>query len=127
MEAVHPLDALTVPEYWAVYETMKASGKIDAESRFAGINLREPPKGDVLRWKPGEPFRREALAVVKQGRQTFEAVVDVAGRRLISWTEIKGVEPILIPDETEGIEERVKADPRWQAAMKKRGITDFDT
>ena len=123
----HPLDALTAQEYWAVYETMKASGKLDSNSRFAGINLHEPPKAEVLRWKPGGSFRREALAIVKQGRQTFEAVVDVANRRLISWKEIKGVEPILIADETDGVSELVKTNPEWQAAMRKRGITDFDT
>ena len=76
----HPLDALTAGEYWAVFETMKASDKLDAASRYAGINLHEPPKAEVLRWKPGEPFRREALAIVKQGRRTFEAVVDVTAR-----------------------------------------------
>ena len=124
---LHPLDALTAKEYWAVYETMKSSGKLDAASRFTGINLREPPKAEVLRWRPGDPFRREALAVIKQGRRTFEAVVDVANQKLIAWKEIKGVEPILIADETEGVEDRVKADPQWQAAMRKRGITDFDT
>jgi primary-amine oxidase len=123
----HPLDALTQQEYWSVFETMKASGKLDASSRYAGINLHEPPKAEVLRWKPGEPFRREALAIVKQGRRTFEALVDVANRKLVSWKEIKGVEPVLIADETEGVEDHVKADPQWQAAMRKRGITDFDT
>jgi primary-amine oxidase len=125
--ARHPLDALTFQEYWTVFETMKASGKLDSESRFAGINLHEPPKEEVLRWKPGDPLRREALAIVKQGRRTFEAVVDVANRKLVSWKERPGVEPVLIADETEGVGERLKADPQWQAAMRKRGITDFDT
>jgi len=125
--ALHPLDALTSQEYWSVFETMKASGKLDAASRYAGINLHEPPKAEMLRWKPGEPFRREALAIIKQGRQTFEAVVDISGRKLISWKEVKGVEPVLIADETEGVGELVKADPQWQAAMRKRGITDFTT
>ena len=105
----HPLDALTSQEYWAVFETMKASGKLDAASRYAGINLHEPPKAEVLQWKPGDPFRREALAVVKQGRRTFEAIVDVANRKLVSWKEIKGVEPVLIADESEGVGERLKA------------------
>ena len=124
--ARHPLDALTFQEYWTVLDTMKASGKLNSESRFAGINLHEPPKAEVLGWKPGTPFRREALAIVKQGRQTIEAIVDVPGRRIVSWKEIKGVEPVLIADETEGVTERLKADPQWQAAMRKRGITDFD-
>ena len=100
-DARHPLDALTASECWAVYETMKGTGKLDADSRYAGVNLHEPPKAEVIRWKPGDPFRREALAIIKQRRQTFEAVVDVAGRKLISWKEIKGVEPVLIADETE--------------------------
>jgi len=125
--ARHPLDALTFQEYWTVFETMKASGKLDANSRFAGINLHEPPKSEVLNWKPGSPFRREALAIVKQGRRTFEAVVDVSGRKIVSWKEIPGVEPVLIADETEGVTERLKADPQWLAAIRKRGITDLDT
>lgn len=123
----HPLDALTAQEYWSVFEAMKASGKLTSASRYGGIHLREPPKATVLRWRPGQPFRREALAIVKQGRKTFEGVVDVAGRKLISWREIKGVQPILLAEESEGVEDLVKADPRWQAAMRKRGITDFDT
>jgi hypothetical protein len=43
----HPLDALTAQEYWSVFETMKASGKFDSTSRYAGINLHEPPKAEV--------------------------------------------------------------------------------
>lgn len=123
----HPLDALSAKEYWTIYETMKASGKLAANSRYAVINLQEPPKDEVLKWKQSDPFRREALAVIKQGRQTFEATVDVVNRKLISWKEVKRVEPVLIADETEGVSERIKLDPQWQAAMRKRGITDLDT
>jgi primary-amine oxidase len=123
----HPLDALTADEYWVVYETMKASGKLDGASRYAGSSLHEPPKEEVLRWKRGDPFRREALAIIKQGRRTFEALVDVKNRKLISWKEIPGVEPMLIPDETEGVDERVKSDPQVQEALRKRGIVDLET
>ena len=126
-ETGHPLDALSSREYWAVFEIMKASGKLDAASRYAGVNLHEPPKAEVLRWKPGEPFRREALAIIKEGRRTFEAVVDVRGRKLISWKEVQGVEPVLISDETEGVDARVKEDPQVRAALRKRGITDLET
>src|SRR5580704_15788545 len=106
----HPLDALTADEYWGVFETLKGSGKLDAASRYAGVSLHEPPKAEVLHWKSGDRFRREALAIIKQGRRTFEAVVDVANRKLVSWKEIQGVEPVLIEDETEGVEDKVKAD-----------------
>jgi len=123
----HPLDALTPEEYTAVLETIKTSGHLDDLSRFAGINLHEPPKQEVLRWKQGDPFRREALAIIKQGRKTFEALVDVANRKLISWTEIPGVEPMLITDESDGIDRQVKANPEVQAALRKRGITNIES
>ena len=118
---------MTSAEYWTVFDTLKASGHLNDASRYAGVSLHEPPKAEVLGWKPGDPFRREALAIVKQGRQTFEAVVDIRDKKITSWKEIPGVEPMLIADETEGADGIVKADPRWQAAMRERGITDFET
>lgn len=124
--AKHPLDGLTVDEYWAVYETLKASGHVDSKSRFSVV-LREPPKEEVLTWKPGQPFRREALAVVKQGPSTFEALVDAKGRKLISWKEIKGVQLPLTEEEKSAAVEAAKENAEWQAAMRKRGITDYDT
>jgi len=125
----HPLDGLSAPEYWAVYEALQASGKVDSKTRFPLIQLKEPPKQEVLAWSPGLPMRREARVVVKEGPQTFEAVVDVSGKKLISWTEVKGVQPNLTQDEEEeaGIDEAVKGNAEWQAAMKRRGITDYLT
>jgi primary-amine oxidase len=127
--AKHPLDGLTAPELWAAIDALKASGHVDAKTRYPLITLHEPPKEEVLAWKPGQAFRREALVVVKVGASTFEAVVDVNGKKVIAWKEIKGVQPNLTGDEEEeiGIDETVKANPEWQAAMKRRGITDYGT
>ena len=77
----HPLDGLTAPEYWAVYDAIKGAGHADAKTRYPFITLHEPPKEEVLQWRPGRPFRREALVVVKEGPHTFEAVIDVAARK----------------------------------------------
>jgi Cu2+-containing amine oxidase len=64
--AGHPLDALTAKEYWVAYDALRAAGRTDTATRFAGIALREPPKAEVLAWKPGAPFRQEAVVVVRQ-------------------------------------------------------------
>jgi primary-amine oxidase len=37
-----------------------------------------------------------------------------------------GVQPLIFADEYEIVEELVKADSRWQEAMRKRGITNFE-
>jgi primary-amine oxidase len=123
----HPLDALTAEEYWIIYDAMKASGQTDSLTRYTSIVLHEPPKAEVLSWKSGDPFRREALVVVKQGPKVREAIVDVAGRKLGSWREIEGVQPNQTEEEFDLIEELVKAHPEWREAMRRRGISDLAT
>jgi primary-amine oxidase len=123
----HPLDALSASEYWTVFEVLKGSGKVDAKSRYASINLQEPPKAEILNWTKGQPFRREALAVVKQGPATLEAVVDVAARKLLAWRKVEGALANMTRDEFESIGELVKSHADWQAAMKRRSIVDFET
>jgi primary-amine oxidase len=122
----HPLDSLTAAEYWAVYDTLKASGHVDSKTRYPFITLHEPPKDEVLQWKPGQSFRREALVVVKQGPHTFEAIVDASQRKLLSWKEVVGAQPNVTEEEFLGSGEEIKDNPEWQAAMRRRGITDYD-
>lgn len=81
--ANHPLDGLTPSEIWTAYETLKVANEVDADTRFPMVQLHEPPKEEVLAWKPGQPMRREAFLVVRQGVQSFEAVVDVNGKKLV--------------------------------------------
>lgn len=123
----HPLDGLTVPEIWTAYEVLQASGKVDAKTRYPMVQLKEAPKEEVLAWKPGQAMRREAFVMVKLGPQTFEAVVDVIARKLLSWTEIKGVQPPTGLADGDEINGAVKENSEFQAALKRRGITDFGT
>ena len=123
----HPLDGLTATEFWAVYDAIKTADHADARTRYPFITLHEPPKDEVLRWKPAQPFRREALVVVKEGPHTFEAIVDVAARKVTSWKEVRDVQPNVIEEEVFGINDDVKANPEWQAAMRRRGISDYDS
>jgi primary-amine oxidase len=122
----HPLDSLTAAEYWAAYDTLKASGHVDSKTRYPFITLHEPPKDEVLQWKPGQSFRREALVVVKQSPHTFEAIVDASQRKLLSWKEVVGAQPNVTEEEFLGSGEEIKDNPEWQAAMRRRGITDYD-
>jgi primary-amine oxidase len=121
----HPLDSLTAEEYTLTKQILTEAGYISEESRFPLISLHEPPKADVLNWEPGQPFSRAAFAIVKQGSETYEAVVDLTGGIVISWEEKEGVQPNLLLEELLGVNDLVTADPRWQAAMAKRGITEY--
>jgi len=126
--AKHPLDGLTATEFGTATAVLHASGKTDAKTRYPMIQLKEPPKEEVLAWKPGQPVRREAFVMVEQGTQVFEAVVDVSGKKLISWTEIKGVQPPYVSlAQVEEIDDALKQNAELVAALEKRGITDLNT
>ena len=123
----HPLDSLNREEIAATVEVLKSSGKTNDASRYATIVLREPPKAEVLAFKPGSSFRREAFVVVYERavNKTFEAVVDLNKKSLLSWKEIAGVQPAFLIEDFLLVQQIVQNDPQWQAAMRKRGITDF--
>ncbi len=125
--ADHPLDPLSRDEIRATVEVLKSSGKVSDASRYSLVELREPPKEEVLGFRAGGDFRREAFVVVYERdlNQTFEAVVDVKNRKLLSWRNIPGVQPSFLMEDTTIVTQAVRADPRFQEAMRKRGITNF--
>ena len=57
--------------------------------------------------------------------RTYEAVVSLTEGRVLSWEHVPGAQPALVLDEFVECEAAVRADPRWQEAMRKRGVTDF--
>src|SRR5262245_40598525 len=127
--APHPLDPLTENEITVAAETLKAYETFPKEALFSTIVLHEPPKHEVLEFKPGMPFRRDAFSVVmdRVNNRVFEAIVDLNASRIASWKEILGVQPqVFVVENDVLVPQIVKADPAWQAAMRKRGITDFD-
>lgn len=120
----HPMDPLTTEEYTETLQILQADGLIDENSRFPMITLREMPKAAVLAWQPGDEITREAFVVVKQGEQTFEAVIDLTQGKVASWDEIPGVQPSLLFEEVIGVSMFVSSHPDVMAALEKRGITD---
>ena len=124
----HPLDALSKDEIVATVDVLKAQGKITQSTRFPLIDLHEPPKDEVVGFQTGRPMRREAfvLAYERGSNRTFEAVVDLKAKTLLSWKEISGVQPSLLEDDAKILEQAIRGDVRWQAAMRKRGITDLE-
>jgi len=127
-QSMHPLDPLTSEEIKAAAAVITALPQFPERSLFSTIVLKEPSKNEVLSHKAGAPVTRQAFAVIldRKGNRTFEAVVDLKAARLISWEQIKGVQPLVTGSEFEALPDIVKADARWQEAMRKRGISDFD-
>ncbi len=118
----HPLDGLTPDEYWKVYNTLIAAGKLAEKTQFSSILLQEPPKAEVLAWKPGKPLVRKVDVVLLTEGKSYAAVVDVSSGKLESWAELTKDQT---PVSGRGFDDVLKKDPRVLAALKSRGITDL--
>jgi primary-amine oxidase len=124
-QARHPLDPLTFQEQWTVLEVLREAGRYSNRTGVAQVTLREPAKSLVWGWTAGQAIPRAALAVIVEDGRTYEAVVDVAGRRLLSHTHIPGAQASWLNYEYDVMHDDVVAHPDFVAAMARRGITDL--
>src|SRR5499426_3933153 len=126
-QVLHPLDPLSAQEITAAVSILRTSGKLGSNVRFATVVLQEPSKEVVLNFKDGDSIEREAFAVILDNDDgaTYEAIISITSSMVKGWKHIPGVQPCVMLDEFFECENTVKADPAFQAALRKRGITDF--
>jgi primary-amine oxidase len=122
----HPLDALTGSEIDRTVAILTSANKVDVDTRYPTITLLENSKAEVLKWTPGQPFERRARAAYLRGGRLFEADVNLTRGKIESLKEIKDRQSAILFEEFLGASEVVKKDPRWRAAMAKRGYTNYD-
>jgi primary-amine oxidase len=121
----HPLEMLRGAEIEVAVRVARAHGELSGEARFAYIGLDEPTKAELER--SDVPHRRVRLVVVAgPTAEVIEVVVDVDAAEVASWLECPETRPALLFEESMHAIVAVKANPDWQAAMRRRGITDFD-
>lgn len=124
----HPLEPLTAHEISAATTLLRVAKGLTDAARFVFVALHEPAKTDVLAWQPGDaPLPREAFAVLydRAERRTYETVVSLTTGEVTSWRAVDGIQPQITAEEFFTCEEIVRGDPRWQDAMRKRGVEDF--
>jgi primary-amine oxidase len=124
----HPLDPITGDEIRTAVALVAADARYEADLVYAHIRLREPDKAVVLGHEPGAAVDREieVLLVPPARLEAIEVVVSVTAAAVRSWTVHEGMRPALLFGEALAAILGVKEDPDWQAAMRRRGIDDFD-
>jgi primary-amine oxidase len=124
--ARHPLAPLIEAELGEACRIVKDSGLVAPEARFVWCALAEPPKQQVLGWA-GEPLPRQAMcAVYERGtRRTALVTVDLGASAVVRVEEAPGAQPQIMIEEWLADGDHIKADPRFQAAMARRGVTDM--
>jgi len=126
--ADHPLTPLYEQEISAAVEILKREHNLGEKVRFAGVVLHEPPKEQVLAFKPGDGFERDAHVVMVNSAEgaAYEAVVSLSEGKVKSWEHIPDVQPPIVLEEFDDCENACKENPEFQEALRKRGITDMD-
>jgi primary-amine oxidase len=122
----HPLDALSQAEFQSTAAILRRDQGVTDSWRFASIELKEPAKAAVKAWKPGDAVPRRSLSVLwdRQTNQTYEAVVDLVGDRVDSWTHQPGVCANFTVDEHHEVDHALHEHPDVLARLAARGITD---
>ncbi len=121
----HPLDALTSEELASAKTLLTTGGNINASSEFANLTLDEPEKSDVLNWREGGPIPRAAFAVIRQSNETYEAHIDLAHKKVLSFEKQIGVEAPVLDKEWRAARDALMRDPRFINAMHERGYSDL--
>src|SRR6476659_7210740 len=128
--AAHPLDPLTADEIAAAAAAVRDSGRLPsppADVRFITIDLAEPDKRALLGFEQGgprPPRMAELVLLDKRSGETTEAHVSLADGAVASWNVRDDVQPRAGVAELVEVEERLRQDPGFQAALALRGVTD---
>src|SRR6202171_4931429 len=124
----YPLDPLTGAEIEAAASIITESEYSSPTLKFVMIQLAEPDKTPDLTFEGAAELRRRAFVTMYGAsvKWIYESVFDVGARVFGSWVSVPGRFPSYLVEHMTGVEEVVRADPRWQEAMRKRGVTDFD-
>jgi len=123
----HPLEPLSQHEIAEAVAILRAKRPIAKTARFVSVTLNEPAKDVVLSFKGDAKLVREAFVILlnNEDGKTYEAVVSLSDRNIRSWRHIPGVQPNIMLEEFFETEAAVRKNIEWQAAMRKRGLTDF--
>jgi primary-amine oxidase len=126
LHPAHPLEPLSAAEIATAVEILKRERPLEAAARFAYITLKEPSKTEVLGHREGAEWERSAMLVLRQPaeRMTYEATVSLDSGTVLSWRPLPGAQPPFMAAEFREVQSRIKADPRWREAMRRRGIED---
>src|SRR5256885_1872792 len=127
----HPLERLTADEIRAARALVDKAGLQTLNTRYAFLALEEPPKHEVLAFRPGDPIDRRVRAVLLdigtgQARNVVVSLTRAEVDSVLALDPAVDGQPPILLEEFIAVDEIVKADEGWVAAMARRGLTDLD-
>ncbi|MBI4423912.1 MAG: primary-amine oxidase [Elusimicrobia bacterium] len=123
----HPLDPLNAAELARAAQLLRDSSRFPAGGLFSTLSLLEPSKEELERHEDGRtpPRRVFALVLDPATSLTYEGIVNLKSGKTERLAAKPGVHAGLLASELGSASEIVRADPGWQEALRRRGITNF--
>ena len=122
----HALDPITADEIVRAVRAALAAPGLSDHVKVVSVEVREPTKDSYLAWKAGgaRPAREAFCVLLDNGRRRgVETVVSLDNDALVSAVDLpEGVQPPIHVAEFSGVVEIVRADPRYVAALERRGV-----
>lgn len=122
----HPLEPLTAAEVTRSSRSVKSDPRWTPTTQFAEIRLIEPAKPEILGWRPGQAVGRRTLSILTDPRagKTSEVTVDLQTGAIAEWREVPGGQTWITRWTTDNdvATEILRAEPRWVAALTRRGL-----
>lgn len=126
-EATHPLEPLRPAEMAAAVAILREELGLGEAIRFERLELDEPDKAAVRAWRPGQAIDRRVRFVVSRrgGIGVIQGVVSLGQGRILTARDLPDARPMIMLEEFLDIEAAVKADPRFVAACRRRGVEEM--
>ena len=120
----HPLDPLTAGEITEVTRVLEDHFQWGKDLRVETIDINEPAKDVVRHYDPKNmPPRIARFNAYRHGVMgVWQGLVDLGSAKVISKTFREKARPMLAVQEILDIEALVKADARFQEALRRRGL-----
>ncbi len=124
---VHPLSPLSADEIQRTAAIVRRDLENGADALFETIELAEPDRTSVRNRQPNAALDRRAWANVyfRARNGVVRCLVSLSEDKVVSQDHRKDAQPMISAAEFMGIENAIKADPRFIAACNRRGIKDL--
>jgi primary-amine oxidase len=122
--ATHPLDPLTASEIARAAAIIQQHFPWGADLRVETIDIEEPPKDLVRAYVPGTPFPRIVrFNIYRRGVMgVWQGRADLNTGEVLNDSFNPDARAMVAVEEVLLIEKTVKADPRFQEALRRRGL-----
>ena len=118
----HPLDGLTGAEITRTTEILREAGEATEETLYPLIELKEPPKDQVLAWQEGDELDRRVIVDFATPEGFKRATVNLTQGTVEESAPTEG-QPMVLFGEFMKAMEVALSDERMVAGLEARGVT----